>query len=161
MNHLKLFVAASIIALIVGCTSTPSGTPMNPDDFRYVRVATTGKDQKEGYATTLNWFADTFVSATSVLQINDPDTGLLVGKSWFRQPDNPFGAQVHFTVKIETKDARARISFYDIYLQVTVGGITTATDLPSTVETHEAAQHYFDPLLDAFEKYVIQDEDDW
>ena len=150
----------SIIALIVGCITTPS-TPMNPDDFRYVRVTTTGKDQKEGYADALNWFADTFVSATSVLQINDPETGLLVGKSWFRQPGNPFGAEILFTVKIEAKDARVRISFYDIYLQATSGSITSKVPLDSTVENHEGIRRYFDPLLDGFEEYMLQDRDDW
>lgn len=73
------------------------------------------------YTGSRQWVATTFNSAQSVIQMDDRQSGVIIGKGNMKYPcygswlctgvtDNT----IKFTVKIEAKDNKARVTFSDI-----------------------------------------------
>lgn len=74
------------------------------------------------YSASKQWVATNFKSANSVIQMDDKEEGVLIGKGTIDYPctGNSWqcgglsGAFIKFTLKIETKDNKVRITFSDI-----------------------------------------------
>jgi hypothetical protein len=86
-----------------------------------VHVEGTSKD--ELYARARLWFAEAFRSANDVLQLDDKNGGVLLGKGVIKQEtggNNAFssGPSVvktwRFTIKIQLRDGRYKVDVYDI-----------------------------------------------
>ena len=151
----KMWLHLLSVVILVSCVSLQS-TPMNPDDVTYQRVVESGIEMDEAYARALNWFADEFRSAEAVIQVNDPESSLIIGKAFF---DVGLG-EIWFTTKVENKEGRSRITFYDIYVEVTVSTQTVREPL-ATVEGWEKYRPNFEELADSFEKTIATTEEDW
>lgn len=65
------------------------------------------KSKSEIYTAAREWFAKSFVSANAVLQMDDKDSGVLVGKG-------KIGSSMDILIKVETKDGRLRYTLTDI-----------------------------------------------
>jgi hypothetical protein len=73
------------------------------------------------------WFVHSFVSAKNVIQLNDKESGKIIGKGTFEVTDNnnhnsmvylPIVGTVDFTVEIQTKDERYKYVFSDFSYKV-------------------------------------------
>ncbi|MBN6492793.1 DUF4468 domain-containing protein [Acinetobacter pittii] len=80
--------------------------------------------QKQIYDSSKIWIAKSFKSANSVIQYEDASTGTIIGKGNMNYPCK--GAWncmanaenlILFTVKVDTKDNKARITFNDLLLK--------------------------------------------
>jgi hypothetical protein len=80
--------------------------------------------QKQIFDAAKIWMAQSFKSSNSVIQYEDQNTGTIVGKGNMKYPCK--GAWnclaneknlVLFTVKIDTKDNKARVTFNDLLLK--------------------------------------------
>lgn len=69
--------------------------------------------KKQLYINAKIWFVNIFRSANHVIQMDDPDLGLLIGKGY----SDIFGSYVkmYFTVKVQCKEGRYRFELTDIY----------------------------------------------
>jgi hypothetical protein len=95
-------------------------------------VNSPGKSKLELYKNAQQWFVDNFKSSKAVIQNQDKDDGLIVGKGVLTFNSGiglgmvmPFGDDV--TVKIECKDDKYRYSFYDIRITYFYNGTTDFT----------------------------------
>jgi len=81
-------------------------------------IATT----KELHTRAKIWLADAFRDSKEVIQLDDPEAGTLMGKGNFDfyQALVPF--IVRFSVKINSKENKFRIQFYEITIQEGTGG---------------------------------------
>lgn len=75
------------------------------------------------YSLAKSAIADIFVSAKNVIQLDDKDSHTLIAKGKNRISN----VTIDFTLKIQTKDGRFRMSMYDITYTATV------PNLPNTV----------------------------
>ena len=99
-------------------------------------VQVPGVTQLELYSRGKVWIAETFKSARSVIQIDEKDTGTLVGKGW--QHINvkvlaiplPAVQELWYTVKLEAKDGRFRYTISQFQL---ADPPTNATPNPQAV----------------------------
>lgn len=72
------------------------------------------------YNGSRQWVATKFRSAQNVIQMDDKENGIIIGKGNFNYPCSGWqclsydGHTVQFTVKIEAKDNKARITFNDL-----------------------------------------------
>ena len=150
------------VFLLGACVSLFEATPMDPKEAQVQRIVETGKTKEDAYIRALTWFADTFKSADAVIQVDDKETGLLVGKAWFPPPSGQTlgSPQIWFTVKVETKDERSSIQFYDLYLEVTVSGRTDISYF-TTEEFWNRYKGEFLRFADEFENYMIAVADEW
>lgn len=80
-------------------------------------VIVKGVKAKEIYNRSLEWVAKNYTSAKDVIQINDPEKMMFIGRGASYVVD-PMGGQ-HKTshmIKFEAKDQRYRIKLYDFYV---------------------------------------------
>lgn len=102
--------------------------------------------KNELYNRAKLWFATTFNSSKDVLQIEDKDSGQLVGNSLFKYSPTVFNASartvgnIKFTIKIFVKDGRYKYEFtnfihesnsYSAYGGLDFGLITTDKTCPN------------------------------
>jgi hypothetical protein len=73
------------------------------------------------------WFVHSFVSAKNVIQLNDKESGKIIGKGTFQVTDNnnhnslvyvPIVGTVDFTVEIQTKDERYKYVLSDFSYKI-------------------------------------------
>jgi hypothetical protein len=64
------------------------------------------------------FFADAFKSAQDVIQMDDKDAGILIGKAWstiyIKVLANPVPIKMWYTVKVQSKEGRYKAEVYDI-----------------------------------------------
>jgi len=80
-----------------------------------------GVDKKELFSRARNWFAQTYQSANSVLQVNDSESGELTGKGSFTITPTMLGmgipTRVDHTIQVEVKDGRYRVTVNNFYVE--------------------------------------------
>ena len=70
------------------------------------------------YALYREWFVTTFVNAEAVLQMDDKESGVLIGKSFthIATAGGWFSQQINFTLKIYIREGRFKYVLTDFYL---------------------------------------------
>ncbi|MCE6007564.1 DUF4468 domain-containing protein [Acinetobacter soli] len=109
--------------------------------------------QKQIYDASKIWMAKAFKSANSVIQYEDASTGTIIGKGNMQYPcSGTWNCLAHadhlilFTVKVDTKDNKARVTFNDLLLKtktnvnagIVAKGYEVGIYVPKDKETVEA-----------------------
>lgn len=100
-----------------GCATAPQ-QPVEPVKFEKV-YQMEGLNQSQVYDGARQWFATAFRSANAVIQYEDKATGSIIGKGNTQYRCSGFadcmtvtsGDRVDFTVRVDTKDGRMRVSY--------------------------------------------------
>ncbi|WOE32745.1 MULTISPECIES: DUF4468 domain-containing protein [unclassified Acinetobacter] len=103
-----------------GCVTMPTPTDKKMNDLvEVIEVPNKTKDQI--FEGSKIWIAQSFKSANNVIQYADKDSGSIIGKGNIQYPCDGFidcGAfgndKVNFTIKIDSKDNKARVAISDI-----------------------------------------------
>ncbi|MFZ4401987.1 MAG: DUF4468 domain-containing protein [Bacteroidales bacterium] len=70
------------------------------------------------YANAKMWFANSFKSANDVIQLDDKENGIILGKGNVSKDEVSFLTKTtyrwKFTVKFQVKDGKYKVEFYDI-----------------------------------------------
>ncbi|NBW38841.1 MAG: DUF4468 domain-containing protein [Cytophagia bacterium] len=80
-------------------------------------VVVDSASQDELYTKAKIWLAEKFISANDVIQFDDKENGIVIGKGAIRTKENGMAALIknwRFTVKIQVKDGKYKVNFYDI-----------------------------------------------
>lgn len=120
----KILAGASLGLLLTGCASMElAEQPIN----RYEKIVEIpNTKQSLIYDGSKQWFAKNFNDSNSVIKYDNAETGSIIGKGsmLFKCTDNSLtcysysqsNTTLRFTVKVDSKDNRARISFEDLML---------------------------------------------
>lgn len=115
----KLFLLALPILSVVGCASMPTSSTEPMTSYqRIVDVSNVKQDMV--YEGARQWVAKSFNSANSVIQYQDKATGSIIGKGNIAYPCQGLEciattkSSIEFTLKVDTKDNRARVTFDDL-----------------------------------------------
>ena len=89
-------------------------------DFIYQKIQQSQLSSDDIYLKLRQWFVETYKSSEAVLEIEDGENGVLMGKGTSNiNIVDRFGGNttkdIDYTLKIEIKEARFRITFSDIY----------------------------------------------
>ena len=127
-----------------------------------IQIDNTKKD--ELYIRSKQFFVDTFKSANDVIQMDDKEAGVVIGKGYNDIYIKIMGVnnavQMWYTIKIQSKEGRYKYEIYDIYFKIypsQYGGSTEATTIRAE-ETFDRKKYYKkngDPK-DIPEKYKIE-----
>lgn len=123
MKSCRFSLALLILTVSSGCAIAQkplpdAATKSEPLLFSEV-VAVKDVSANELYTRAKVWFATAFVDSKAVLEVQDKEAGLLVGKGSFTYEPNIFMSsslirgQVRFSVSISLKDGRYKYSFSD------------------------------------------------
>ena len=92
--------------------------PTVDNKITYTEVVTVDSVKKdELYAKTKLWFADVFKSSKDVIQLDDKENGIVLGKGNIQKRESglqPVIKTWRFTVKIQLKDGKYKADIYDI-----------------------------------------------
>jgi hypothetical protein len=90
-------------------------------------------NSQELYLRAKVWFVHSFVSAKNVIQLDDKESGKIIGKGLFDVKSSIVKSQnvgyVEFTIEIQVKDGRYKYTFSDISHKSGTSGILTPEDL--------------------------------
>lgn len=96
-------------------------------------VQVDGKSKNDLYFSARKWFVNSFKSSQNVIQLDDKDEGLIVGKAnldvRLSSKHRQNAGHVSFTVKIEFKDGRYRYNFTNLWHEAGSTKIVTPGDL--------------------------------
>lgn len=131
----KLLAAASVGVLLTGCSTMElSENPLNQYQ-KIVEIPNTSQDQI--YDGSKQWFAKNFHDSNSVIKYDNAEKGSIIGKGNMKfeclgDVVSCYGASndsLRFTVKVDSKDNRARVSFEDLILH-TPSSVTSGIRSP-------------------------------
>lgn len=112
------------------------------NSLTYTQVVECGDQTKEKLYVTLNhWFIESFNDANSVIQLNDKDAGVIIGKGYIPNIAghlggmNAYNVSIHPIIKVDIKDKKIRVTYtiqcYDVEKAVG-GGVMSAFSNGST-----------------------------
>ena len=150
-------VLLATFVLVAGCAMQP-----------YVPVETTevvdlpGHKQRDIYNKTRQWFSQYFVSGKSVVDYENPEAGTIIGNGVATIGSDPFGVityQIHYNIRIDTKDEKLRAATKIIK--------HTNTDSKSTYDVgylaedrNAKAKAHVSTIVADIKKYVSERKDD-
>lgn len=112
---------AGLFAVLFTITAGCAVEPQLPESALRVEqiVQLPGKNQQQVYQGVKLWLAQTFRSAKAVTELDDPQNGVVVGKANIDYPclkgcSGKSDWRAAFTMRIEMKDQRARVTFTDL-----------------------------------------------
>lgn len=150
-----LALAVTFMIVIVGC-ATPKVVPPEERHVQYI-IDAPGKSQAEIYRLCNEWMVKTFKSAEAVIQYQDKEEGIIVGKGQIIM-DHPLGPQwVWVTLTLEMKDDRARMTFEDMYIE---GGMGVRVEMENE-PLMELFKSSSNQLRADLESYINKKPEDW
>ena len=121
---LKILAGASLGLLLTGCASMQLAEQPISEYQKIVEIPDT--KQSLIYDGSKQWFAKNFNDSNSVIKYDNAETGSVIGKGSmiFRCIGDSLtcysysqsNTTLRFTVKVDSKDNRARVSFEDLML---------------------------------------------
>lgn len=107
-----IFVFILLGANFTACAQPPIPFPTVDGRINFSEIVPVdGASKDDLYARTKIWFADTFKSSNDVIQLDDKDNGVIIGRGKIVEKEKKWD----FTVKVQVKDQRFKVEFYDIY----------------------------------------------
>lgn len=153
----KLILLLFSITILVSCITT---TPLE-EDPQVLRVVETDKSKEELYRLSNEWMVESFRSSDEVIEYSDKTEGVIMGKGYTSFSNIMGENQVWYTIKLETKDNRARINIYDFYLITYVGTNKRRGEAFPNKESWDQSKDKIIAIADDYEDYIKSKTEDW
>lgn len=114
----RIFLAVFVIFILSGCTIPRPLTEEESTIQKVVEVP--GYNKSQIFERSKMWFAENFKTAKSVIEYDNKDEGILIGKGVMALPVSDIRAmstlpwRFKFTVKEEAKDNRFRLTYTNL-----------------------------------------------
>lgn len=132
------------------------------EDMRIQRVVTATGDQDELFRLSNEWMAKTFRESSEVIQYQDKEEGVIVGKGFTKSKVGLANFNFWFTMTIESKDQKARVTIEDVYGEDTIIDTTlTVTSAQLRDKEYAELRAKFDGFIDDYAQYVRSGVDAW
>lgn len=131
---MKNIILSTILGITIlnfsGCITMPDAKTISDNAYKgYSEVVElNGLNQSQAFDASKMWMAKVFTSANNVIQYADKENGTIIGKGNFslKCPPDVKGmnciaytsTRAEFTLKIEVKDQKARLTFSEIHQAV-------------------------------------------
>jgi hypothetical protein len=100
--------------------------------------------QDQLYLNSKQFFVEVFKSAKDVIQMDDRESGIVIGKGfndiYSKMLGSSFPVKMWYTIKIQSKDDRYKYEIYDIYFE----NYPSQYVLPNGKVTSQTAEDIFD-----------------
>lgn len=109
----------------------------NSGNIFFQRIDSINKSKDELFSISKEWIVNTFKSGKAVIELEDKEKGIIIGKGATEKTITKYNFKIFYlyTIKIEMKDSKARLTIYNIYSKGT------------GLEGHErTAEFWFGPL---------------
>ena len=119
----------SIISVLTICVNLAAQNPYEPVTFdengnvlMQEVITADGKTTNDLYNAAKLWFGDAYNSSQDVLQVDNKEEGLIMGKA-FKEITVPLAlgsvqeARLWYSIKLDIKEGKYRLSLYDLFFQ--------------------------------------------
>ncbi|MBF0171159.1 MAG: DUF4468 domain-containing protein [Nitrospinae bacterium] len=111
-------LATSLFAAVFICFNAVSALAEPVPPFSHVTVEDVDISKGEIYIAAMDWMTETFRSSKSVIEFEDKEAGVIVGKGnadfGYKFVFGTTDANAKFKIKIEAKDGRYRLTFSNV-----------------------------------------------
>jgi len=104
--------------------------------------------------------AKSFKSSKQVIQYQDKDEGIIVGKGFIGITYTLFPMDTWFTMTIEIKDNKARVTFEDIYISQKVNYQTQETPVTNKAQMDKVRPE-LEKLITDLSDYLQKGSEEW
>ena len=102
--------------------------------------------KEEIYQATVLWFAESFYDSSNIIQLKDPDNGIVVGSGFISSIKSIMKYPMAVTVKVEIKENKVRITYSNIKV----------FNIPKTMDiTWQISKKQIDTSLGELSKSII------
>lgn len=81
----------------------------------YTEIVKASGNKDELYSRSKEWFAKTYNSAQRVIQMDDKESGKIVGKAMMQVYDNGDCGYINYTISISVKDGKYKYEINNFY----------------------------------------------
>ncbi|MBV6388449.1 MAG: hypothetical protein JNIBNLAF_00041 [Nitrosomonas europaea] len=120
---MKLLISLVAAVVLTGCVATEPIKAIKEEDRTFSAVYDVpGSQKSEIYEGTKQWIAQNFQSAKRVIEYDNPSEGILIGNGIIKYSCEGMECLAKanwtfpFTMKVEVKDERFRLTFSNIHL---------------------------------------------
>jgi len=153
-----LIISFFIFILLFGCITTPS-PPGNPIVIQRVVEADYTKD--EFFRLSNEWLTKTFRSSKSVIQYQDKEEGIIIGKGFTPIRMGLVPIDAWFTIKIENKENKSRITINDLYGSQYIEGREQTFYYEQSDRDRAEAERELNIIVDDYEKFILSEVEEW
>lgn len=158
MKYAIIAFAVSVM-MLVGCTSLPYPKQEIKETQRIQYIINiSDKEQDELYRLCNEWMVKTFKSAEAVIEYQDKNEGIIMGKGFLEYMDIKkfIRIEVNFTISLESKPEKVRLIFEAMSYKSKMGDWTTYPGI-----TEEEFKEQSDPIAADLENYLKTGIEDW
>lgn len=105
---MKNFFLILISLYLVGCVSNQP-----PELHTLIKVHNINLEENQIFEKALQWMAENFNDSKSVIEYKNPETGTIIGKGGTEIHSGLIMLPVQFTMKVEIKKGKYRVTFDD------------------------------------------------
>jgi len=136
-----------------GC-SAASMTPLSNDTTLNKVVEVENMSKEEIFLNSMEWFSTTFNESKSVIDYQDKEAGKIIGNGAISHVYATIvSGQVKFSVKIEIKENRARISLTNFSAKI-IGSSGPPVDRAIMQSEYEKAIPKLESLMNDYSAYI-------
>jgi len=157
MKHILLVALIAISVNGFGQTELP----LKEGKVFYESIDSTPLNKAEAFMKAKAWFVNTFNSGKDVLQIDDKDGGIIMGKGYTQKSvgnfmTGPLEQDIYYVINITVKDNKYRIQLYNIYVSIPASSAHGKIDMPAeNIIKHPRSNSKFIQRIDESCKDII------
>jgi len=151
----RIIFAFVVSVMLVSCATAPAVGPTAPE-----RIIEVQKSKAEIFVASMDWIAKTFMSAKSVIEYQDKEAGKIVGHGSALVNYALIPMDTHFTLTIDAKDGKARISIQGIYFETSVSGAVNRSNADASMSAR-FMQLKGNAIFDSYAAAITSKPSEW
>lgn len=167
MKTLRIVFVGLLVLMVIASCATMTGEKAPDEMFEYEAVKDVpGISQDQLFTRSSQWFVETFVDSSSVIEFQDKESGEISGKYVYTYSEGVYTYAVRSTIQISIRDERYRFRASNAHYRITsgMGTIYPESQTPyrplESLEGLKRAQSEWSGLESRYFEYV-QTEDDF
>jgi len=158
MRRIIIFIMIiTVLFVAFGCATTQK---LTKEELTVQSIQEISKSKTELYKLSNEWMAKSFKSSKQVIQYQDKDEGIIVGKGFIGITYTLFPMDTWFTMTIEIKDNKARVTFEDIYISQKVNYQTQETPVTNKAQMDKVRPE-LEKLITDLSDYLQKGSEEW
>ena len=156
---MRKFILSLIGLLFIGCVSMSNLKPIDTNKQFQKTIENIDLSKSEIFKKTLQWLAKSYNDSKEVIEFKDESSGKIIGRGSGSVVFNltaiaPIIVNIRYTLTIEIKDNRARMTFSN-FTSTDIGGGIPMMDNYLKLEPKLIA------AVDDYKKYLNTKDEDW
>lgn len=166
--------AAACVIITMSACATTQVVQLTPDQVILQEILEVEGAKDDLFTRCMEWMARTFTSSEEVIEYQDKDAGMIIGKGYVVATGKPYRTlltayiltvnsaanevYLKFTITVEVKENRVRVTLDQIRYTVDVEKNEPLVD---NQEMFDAAKPDLEGIIESLKNHLTQEPEDW